>query len=50
MPRKNVTTSIHEELIIRVKHLAVDLRKPINDLIEEALKDLLKKYEKKFKK
>ena len=28
------------------KKLAIDLERPMNDLMEEAMKDLLKKYEK----
>ncbi len=33
--------------VCRAKKLAIDLERPFNDLIEEALRDLLKKYEKK---
>jgi hypothetical protein len=28
-----------------MKKLAIDLERPFNDLIEEALRDILKKYE-----
>ena len=49
MARKNVTTSIETELIKKLKYLAVDTEKPLNELFEEALQDLLKKYEKKPK-
>ena len=49
MARKIVTTSINTDLIKRIKHLAVDTSKPLNELFEEAIQDLLKKYEKKPK-
>ncbi len=42
MPKKPT----YEEL----KHLSVDAEKPISALLEEAIQDLLKKYEKKGKK
>lgn len=44
------STRIDPEILKRSKILAVTLERPLNDLIEEALKDLLKKYEKKAKK
>jgi hypothetical protein len=47
MARKNMTTSIENNLQKEIKKLAIDLERPFNDLIEEALRDLLKKYEKK---
>ncbi|MFC1866581.1 ribbon-helix-helix domain-containing protein [Thermodesulfobacteriota bacterium] len=50
MARKNITTSIETDLIKKIKYLAVDMSKPLNELFEEAIKDLLKKYEKKSKK
>ena len=46
MARKNMTTSIEKDLQKEIKKLAMDLERPFNDHIEEALKDLLKKYEK----
>ena len=46
MPRKNITSSIEIELIKKLKHLAVDTDNPLNELLEEAIRDLLKKYEK----
>ncbi len=49
MERKNVTTSIQVELIKKLRHLAVDVVKPLNELFEEAIQDLLKKYEKEHK-
>ena len=45
MARKNMTTSIDNELQKEVKKLAIDLERPLNDLIEEAFRDVLKKYE-----
>ena len=47
MPRKVITSSIDNDLIKKIKHLAVDAEKPLNELLEEAIRDLLKKYEKK---
>ena len=46
MPRKHMTTSIENDLQKEVKKLAIDLERPFNALIEEALIDLLKKYQK----
>ena len=45
MARKNMTTSIENDLQKEIKKLAIDLERPFNDIIEEALRDLLKKYE-----
>jgi len=50
MPRKTITSSIENDLIKKIKHLAVDAERPLNELLEEAIQDLLKKYEKKAKK
>jgi hypothetical protein len=47
MARKPLSTNIENDLQKEVKKLAIDLERPFNDLIEEALKDLLKKYYKK---
>lgn len=46
MARKTMTTSIENELQKEVKKLAIDLERPFNDLIEEAFRDLLIKYNK----
>ena len=40
MARKNITTSIEIELIKKIKYLAVDTEKPLNELFEEALKEV----------
>ena len=50
MARKNMTTSIENDLQKEIKKLAIDLERPFNDIVEEAFKDLLKKYEDKHKK
>ena len=50
MPRKNMTSSIETALIKRLKYLAADSERPLNDLLEEAIQDLLKKYENDDKK
>jgi hypothetical protein len=47
MARKHMTTSIDNDLLKEVKKLAIDLERPINDLIEESFRGLLEKYEKK---
>ena len=44
--RKPFTTSLNVPILKDVKKLAIDLDKGINDLLEEAMQDLLKKYEK----
>ena len=49
MVRKSLSTRIEKDLQKEIKKLAIDLEKPLNDLLEEAIKDLLKKYERKSK-
>ena len=44
--RKPFTTSLNVTILKDVKKLAIDLDKGINDLLEEAMIDLLKKHEK----
>ena len=46
MTRKNLSTRIEGDLQKEIKKLAIDLEKPLNDLLEEAIQDLLQKYEK----
>jgi predicted transcriptional regulator len=46
MARKNLSTRIENDLQKEIKKLAIDLEKPFNDLLEEAIKDLLNKYQK----
>jgi hypothetical protein len=50
MARKQFTTTLDEETLKNIKKLAIDLNRPVNDLLEEAMRWLLKKYEKKTKK
>ena len=47
MSRKRFTTSLNEDLLKAIKKLAVDLDCSVNDLLEEGMQYLLKKYEKK---
>jgi hypothetical protein len=48
--RKNYNTTLRVDLIKGLKMLAVEKDARANDLLEEAIQDLLKKYEKKAKK
>jgi hypothetical protein len=47
MARKPHSTTIENNLIKSAKKLAIDLEHQLNDVLEEAIQDLLKKYEKK---
>jgi len=40
------STLINNDLLKEFKKLAIDLERPINDILEEAMKDLLKKHKK----
>ncbi len=42
--KKTFSTRIDQEILKALKHLAVDLDKSLGVLLEEAIKDLLKKY------
>ena len=42
--KEKFTTTLDGELLRRVKILGVNKRCPVNILLEEAMKDLLKKY------
>ena len=44
--KKPLSTKIENDLQKEVKKLATDLERPSNDIIEEALRDLLVKYQK----
>ena len=46
MARKNLSTRVENDLQKEIKKLAIDLERPFNDLLEEAIKDLLVKYKK----
>ena len=49
MARKPLSTKIENDLQKELKKLAIDLERPFNDVLEEAIKDILKKYEYKSK-
>ena len=49
MERKQFTTTIKEDALKNIKKLAIDLDRNVNDLLEEGIEYLLKKYEKKLK-
>lgn len=44
------TVRVDEDLIKNLKHLAVDEDESLSNILDEAIEDLLKKYEKKPKK
>jgi predicted HicB family RNase H-like nuclease len=46
MSRKPFATRIEKELQKEIKKLAIDLERPLNDLLEESIRDTLKKYQK----
>jgi len=50
MARKPLSTKIENDLQKEIKKLAIDLERPFNDLLEEAIRDLLKKYRKEMSK
>jgi len=43
--RSPYNTTIETELMKKLKFLSIELNKRQNDLLEEAIEDLLKKYE-----
>ena len=45
-PRKSYNTTMRPDLMKRLRVLAAELERRQNDLLEEAIQDLLKKYEK----
>lgn len=45
--KKVFSTRIDQDLLKALKHLAVDLDCNINELLEQAIQDFLKKHEKK---
>lgn len=47
--RKTYGMSLDLALMKEVKHLAVDEDRNVNDVLEEAMRDLLKKFKKKGK-
>ena len=44
MERTKYTTNIRSDLLKELKKLAIDLDKRHNELLEEAIEDLLRKY------
>lgn len=48
--KKVFSTRLDEDRIKGLKHLAVDVDKSLGKLLEEAITDLLKKYEKQSSK
>jgi predicted transcriptional regulator len=48
--KKVFSTRIDDALVKKLKHLAVDEDESLGNLLEQAIDDLLKKYEKKPKK
>ena len=49
LKRKNYNTTLREDLIKKLKLLAVETDSRANDILEEAIEILLKKYEKQTK-
>jgi hypothetical protein len=49
LERKNYNTTLRVDLIKRLKFLSVEEDARVNDLLEEAIEDLLEKYENKSK-
>jgi predicted transcriptional regulator len=47
--KKIFSTRVDADRIKELKHLAVDTDKSLGNLLEEAIHDLVKKYEKKAK-
>jgi hypothetical protein len=44
MARKNINTTLDEDLYTEIKILAIKLRTNANDLIEEGMKYVIEKY------
>ena len=42
IPRQTFTTRIDPNLVTELKHMAADRKKPVNHLLEEAVKDFLR--------
>jgi len=43
--KRLIGARIRESIIPRLKHLAIDLNRSVADLLEEAILDLLRKYQ-----
>ncbi|MGD9158971.1 MAG: hypothetical protein PVG39_11230 [Desulfobacteraceae bacterium] len=48
--KKIFSTRVDDDRIKDLKHLAVDTDKSLGELLEEAIQDIVRKYEKKLKK
>jgi len=48
--RTHFNTTLDTDLLKRLKFLAIEKNKRANDLLEEAIQDLLKKYKKNLEK
>ena len=46
MKKKMFTNQVNADLLKNFKKLAIDLERPINDILEEAMRNILKNYEK----
>lgn len=46
-PRKTYALSLNRELMLEIQHLALDQDRYVNELAEEAFRDLLKKSQAK---
>ncbi|SHK08675.1 hypothetical protein [Tepidibacter formicigenes] len=46
MARKNINTTLDEDLYTEIKILAIKLKTNANDLIEEGMKYVIEKYKK----
>ncbi|MFZ0449369.1 MAG: hypothetical protein WAL98_09005 [Desulfatiglandaceae bacterium] len=44
MKKKVFSTQVKNDLLKEFKKLAIDLERPINDILEEAMQELLGKY------
>jgi hypothetical protein len=49
MDRRPLSTKIENELQKEIKKLAIDLERPLNDILEEAIRDIIKKYKSQSK-
>ena len=49
-PRKTFGLSLNRELMLEIQHLALDQDRYVNELLEEAARDLLTKYMRKREK
>lgn len=47
MAKKITSTTLDIDIVKEVKKLGIDLERPFNDLLEEAMRDLLAKYKAK---